>query len=420
MPKVITFAVLSDLHYKQHGVNATCRPSGATEHGDPIEELFTFLRDNEEDLQGSHQNIADYLLCPGDICDQADSEAFKVGWEQLKRLREQLGASTLIASTGNHEVDSRADPEHQTRGNSELHIDPIGFLQGISDYPSPLLQNDDRRWVYWGRGYEIIERPDALILLVNSSHYHNTTQPNEYERGRFNDAALDELRTDLKKRVDENQDRLFVALLHHHPIPHDDFDVKLGRIEMFNGQRLMLALKECPVAWLVIHGHKHFPRLVRYDNGSGPGKLIVLGAASAGTNLDGYAHRTSLQFYLIDAVVSDQQDEPTALGTLRAYSWSGTEWKTAVREPQGLPNGCGYNVPELGMKKIADEVKQSLSGGDAYSTWEEIVAKVPSLGHLLPSELQNFRRASANKGIVFVWNDEYCLPIELGLKEVAE
>lgn len=411
--KKITLAVVSDLHYRKHGSDLICRPAIAMQgtHADPMASLIAFLEDYKGRF-GESVSVADYLICPGDISDRGSHEGFDEGWSQLKQLQLVLGASHLLAATGNHEVDSRVSVAHDTAGNAELNVDPIQALQRHDDYPSTLLAGSDRRWIYWGRGYEFIEEEAVLFLLINTSHYHSTTRTNEFERGRIGDIALRCLREEMKLRVNQAKNKLFVAIMHHHPVPHQDLDVDLGKIEMDNGARLMEVFAESDVSWLILHGHKHFPRLVRGQSSTG---AIVFAAGSLGAHLHGtLAAKTQPQFYLIDAFVVNQDSQPEACGSIRAFSWSGSKWDVATQRNQGLPDRCGYRVPQLDISVLAKTVKEVLDGHSSpFVEWSELVELVPSLGNLLPEETRRLEKSLRVAKVNTVWPDENWFPTDV-------
>ena len=273
----------------------------------------------------------------------------------------------------------------------------------------------ERRWIYWGRGYEIIEKDDVFWLLVNSSHFHFTTRENEYERGRIGDVALETLRNELRNRVGHNDHRIFVMLIHHHPIPYENLDVDLGRIPMTNGPGLMRVLSECGVAWLVIHGHKHFPRLIR-SHDEGPGKSIVFAAGSVGTELSGaIAAHTRLQFYIIEADVMNQSAEPVATGRLRAFSWVDNDWQPSKKTNQGIPDRCGYAIPELSATTLAAIIERTVSAAGTYLTWDEIIQKAPLLGSVIPPDCKNLRRALSAVNVKATWPENEYFPTDLSV-----
>jgi hypothetical protein len=409
----ITLGIISDLHYRKHDSVPGCRPATAIQgtHADPMAGLLRFLKDFRES-EGVVGPIADFLLCPGDITDRGSQESFDEGWGKLKELQSTLGAHHLISATGNHEVDSRVSDEHDQVGNAEIYIDPLQSMQRHLDYPSTALLEQERRWIYWGRGYEFIEQEGVLFLLINSSHYHNTTRSNEFERGRIGDVTLQCLREEMKIRVDRTSALVYVALLHHHPIPHQDLDVDLGKIEMDNGAKLMQIFAESDVAWLVVHGHKHHPRLVRGQSSTG---AIVFAAGSFGAQLNGtLAALTQPQFYLVDAFIVDQQSQPEAKGAIRAFSWNGSAWGPSVQRNQGLPDRCGYKIPQLDISLLAREIRSKLDiESVSFMEWSEVVEIIPNLGHLLPEETKRLNSSLQVARVNTVWPQENWFPSDV-------
>ena len=414
----IRLAIISDLHFRRHAREQTYRPAAATQGKptDPVEGLLALIEKEGTKLGFDDDRIADYLLCPGDIGDMADAGAFNEGWVRLKALQQALGAKHLIASTGNHEVISRSKPVDDLSGNVEAEVDPLAAMQAQADYPSDLLDPDIRRWVYWGRGYEIIEQDEMLLLLLNSSHFHPTTRENEYERGRIGEVSLSVLREELMDRVKYNENRVFVMLLHHHPIAHESLDVKLGKIPMSNGANLMQVLAQTGVAWLVIHGHKHFPRLI-YSSDEGAGRSVVFAAGSGGAELTGdVADKTRLQFYIVEATVLNQQVMPKAEGRVRAYSWIDRGWQPSCKRKEGLPDRCGYRVPEMDFGVLGAEVHAALQGsGQKYMRWAELASVVPLLANVLPKDAPTLKRVLVSKGVNSTWEEDDYFPKEFSL-----
>jgi hypothetical protein len=414
MAKTVRLAIISDLHFRAD-LNGAYRPAAGSQGAsfDPIAGLLDFLRKDGDALKGTDGSIADYLVCPGDICDRANAQAFNVGWEKLKEIQTVLGAAHMVAATGNHEVISRTEV---TDGGvqPESAIDPLCHLQKLREYPTCLLRTEAERWTYWGRGYEIIEEESILILLVNSSHFHFTMAPGEYLRGRIGEVALKLLRDELKNRVDQDRDRIFLVLMHHHPISHVDLDVELGRTEMYNGAHLMQILSECGVAWLVIHGHKHHPKL-RFGSDDGPGKSIIFAAGSGGAELTGeLAARTRLQFYIVEADVTTQALDAQAAGRIRSFSWVDNRWQHCLRKDHGLPDRCGFSIPECDVAGAAKKVATVLCQSSyAYLTWEEVMESVPELSMLLPGKIEVLRRALSAEGVNATWPESNHFPTDL-------
>jgi predicted MPP superfamily phosphohydrolase len=408
MPK-IRLAVASDLHYAAPATGQPSRPATAAngEAGDPMHALLRLIEHEKAAHDTSHALQADYLLCPGDITSRASKEGFDTGWSRLKDLRQALGAAELIATTGNHEVHSRADDEDHIPGVSTRAFDPWSVMQSHSDYPCTSFSDDDR-WVYWGRGYRIAERDAILFVVINSSHFHDTTLANEYERGRISDIALDALQAELQVFVDKNKSRAFVALLHHHPIAHESSSAPEEKIQMHNGARLMSLLENTGVAWLVIHGHKHQGRLINAQGDQNP--PFVLAAGSFGAFLDGLlATQTRLQFYIVEIESCDQGVLPTVRATIKAWSWSGTAWEVSSKQEHGLPDGCGFRRPAVALEAIAAQLLQTL-GTSSYLEWPEAVAAHAELGQLMPGQTRYLRNALHAAGVKSTWESDAWFP----------
>lgn len=400
--RVLRLAIVSDLHYRDHGDGKECRPAASAQgvEYDPIAALIEHVKNSPGDAQWR----ADYLLCPGDIPDRADENAFRIGWERLRALMGALGARHLIAATGNHEVISRADDKlHGLAGNAELSLDPLGYLQSYEDYPSSVWNGLDRRWVYWGRGYEFIEDGNLLLLLINSSHFHPTTRENEFERGRIGDVGIRELRVEIARKIAETKAGAFVVLLHHHPISHESLDFSLGRIEMFNGSKLVEVLSESGVSWLIVHGHKHHGRLVM-TQGDGC-QSVVLAAGSSGAMLSGgQGMRTRLQAYLVEMDLADPKGSPRLQGRVHALSWIDNAWAPATDHSHGIPDGCGFAIPMVNAAEAARASGAYLSDNALeFLSWIELTKAVPQLANLMPGQLKYLRSELDRIGIKSTW-----------------
>lgn len=404
VPRSIKFAIISDLHYRDSHPGKECRPSAAqgNDSDDPIEAFSK--------LVGANSLTADYLLCPGDITDKASKKALTEGWKKLQDLEKALGARHLIATTGNHEVDSRAGESHDKSGNSELEIDPIGHLQGLDGYPSSIWNGEDRKWVYWGRGYEFIRDEEVLFLLINSSHFHPTTRENEFERGRIGDLSIKMLHEEIAEQISKSDARVFVALLHHPPISHESLDFDLGRIEMFNGSRLIEILDRSGRPWLVVHGHKHHGRIV-IAQGSGF-QPIVFAAGSAGAHLVGkHALNARLQCYVVDVEIPNSTLTPSLKGSVRAFSWIDHAWVSALVPTHGIPDGCGFAIPSVDLTALAQQIrKRVLEASGTFSKWNELVAHIPQLLNLLPGQLPMLKSSVEAIGGSFTWPADRAFP----------
>lgn len=411
MSETLRIAVLSDLHYRCHELGQPCRPASSVDGAqlDPVAAFLDYVKRN--DLK------ADYLICPGDITDRAAAKPLEEGWRKLQEIKEALAARHLIASTGNHEVESRVPPNtHDKAGNAEEDFDPLKCLQALDDYPSSCWSGIDRKWVYWGRGYEFIEDGDVLFLLINSSHFHPTTQINEFERGKLSDICIQLLRIEIGQRIESTKATVFVTVLHHPPISHESLELDLGRTTMFNGARLIELLDCSGQAWLVIHGHKHHGRIV-LAQGSGC-QPVVFAAGSAGAAMEGrQGLELRLQSYIVEVEVHPKDSLPQLRGTVQSFSWIENDWRPAAIRKHGIPDGSGFASPLVQVQTLLPAIVSYAERTSAFVKWHELLNAVPQLRNLLPDQMGHLRTAIERKGGVFTWKEGHAFPDDLRLEE---
>lgn len=410
----VKLVVISDLHYRKHP-NQEVRPAAASRGAGDYDPVAAFV-----DTLRSDGVSADYVICPGDITDRASPDGLKFGWERLKEIKGVVGARHLIAATGNHEVCSRDDdPVHERAGNSEASVDPLGMLQSLPDYPSSHWNGSDRSWVYWGRGYEFIDDGVALFLLINSSHFHPTMRANEFERGRISDQTLKRLSDEIGEKTASSDAKVFIAVLHHPPVSHESLQHDLGRIEMFNGSRLVEILDRSGYPWLILHGHKHAGRLVMAQ-GAGC-QPIVFAAGSIGADLVGHQAGlyTKLQGYVLTIDLSDGPLH-TLRGNVVSYAWVDNKWGLATAPRHGIPTGCGFSSPSINVNDLAGRLRSGvIEKGLDYLKLSEMKAEVPELRYLMPGQVELFRGAVQRLGGVFTWPENQFYPDDVSF-EVAQ
>lgn len=407
----IRVAIVTDLHYDIEKDGGVPLPEVALRGTriDPMAALNLFLEEE------ASEDPIDILLCPGDITTRAKKAAFDEGWNRLNNLKVVLGASHLIASTGNHEIASRAGDEHSLAGNVELAVEPLELLLSVNDYPAA-FSDPLKKWVYWGRGYEIIEGDNWAVVIINSCHYHGSLLSNEYERGRISQAALRELEIDLEKIKDKYPFRL--VLLHHPPVPQEGSQsASLGKIPMQNGEQLVSLLEKTCRDWIVIHGHKHFHRLIRAQGGATCAP-IIFSAGSFGANLPGeIAQLTRNQFYILTLeAVKSPLGKPRIRGRFDSYFWDGFEWAHVYDMSKGLPHGCGFRWKNIDIEGIALQIQNHLEVNSLpYCNWEDLVSTIEDLRYLMPDNIQELKNALDYLNISYFSEKKTWFPSQLSM-----
>ena len=260
------------------------------------------------------QNInADLLICCGDFADKAHPTALRVAWTEVLKLQKAVKARKLAVTVGNHDVDSTYKYNDQ---------DAIGFIQSLAPpFPVANARTSDH---FWSRHFYLIEEPEYRVIILNSCAFHGGPDP-ERKCGRISSFTLQNLRKTIET-TDPKPVNLLVC--HHHPHKHNE--LKLGEYdEMVGGQDLLGILD---ANWIVIHGHKHHPK-VCYAKG-GNDSPIVFSAGSLSARLyPELANQVRNQCYLLEFPIASI-DKLGLVGQFRAWDWNmGTGWVSA-----GIPN----------------------------------------------------------------------------------
>jgi hypothetical protein len=312
---------------------------------------------------------ASAVVCCGDLTTCADPTAMNLGWLQLHRLAAELGAGEPIVTVGNHDLDSR----FKTSATSPQRI--LRFL----DPPFPTA--DVRASAsYWSSGYCVMDRvPDVRFVLVNSCslHGYQTEKERQLDHGAIPEQIFSQLPDDLASR---SPAQINILVCHHHPVeielPPEDKSV------VTNGDQLIKLLSDLsPPNWMILHGHRHLPK-VHYANSSATSP-VIFSAGSLAANLHlGIQGRAANQFYVLDI----ESDSGAGIrGRYEAWTWDQYEgdWRKG-EDTLALPGqgGFGYRPdPTVAASRIAQLLPAQ--PGTAL-TWHAIEDQECDFKYLLP------------------------------------
>jgi hypothetical protein len=389
----LRIGVLSDLHAHDSRIDGAgggrfldVSTSLSSFTVNPIAGLFRLIEKKE--LR------ADVLLCGGDISDKAQQTAAQMAWQWVIEVGSRLKASTVVGTPGNHDLDSR---------HLQNKFDPKGLLQQL--LPSFPIPGDQRlNDMFWSRHFSYIDSEDLRIVTLNSAAFHGGAE-GELTHGRIADYTLNNLNELLGSL---HPKRVNIILCHHHPLKHrelledDDYEV------MKNGEILLDMLSDPSMGeWMVIHGHRHVPR-IRYASG-GNWQPIVFSAGSFSGQL--YPGNTAAnQFYIIEFRLEPGCDVGLA-GYIEAWDWHlGKGWQPASSQ-SGLPHKTGFGW-RGSLRQLADKVAAALT--EPAVKWATMVLRVPELEYLMERDIRALAHllALSQKNIVF---NEYGCPNEIGI-----
>lgn len=324
------------------------------------------------------------VLCAGDLADKADATALTSVWADVNALANAAG-SILIATAGNHDVDSRGGTE----------IDPRGVLFDLS----PLFPHDDEisRSSYWSRNYCIVDGPTVSggaevgwrVVSLNSSAFHGLSSDHgkELDFGRVSRRTSSRLERDLQARPPA---KLKILLVHHHVEQMPDVDTEeKGQIREVEH---LLAMLEKNGPWLVVHGHKH-RAYFQYARG-GAGSAAVFSAASLSAFAWGQASSiTSNQVHLISLMDPVASGVPSLgfAATFKSWAWRpGVGW-TPAESSGGWPGegGFGWRIDPAALARM---IRGRGIGPTEALTFEMLKEAYPEMPYLSPADTQHLAR----------------------------
>lgn len=386
MTKKFRIAVASDFHAHSKPYDDKDAPSYLSLHSpegrtavNPVAGIEALIA--EQNLE------ADILLCPGDMGDKADIAAQSYVWRKLQDLGRLLNAGQVLATAGNHDLDSR----------NSADFDAKGGLQSLSPvFPGLSEELCDR---YWSRNYVIHEEASWRIVLLNSSAYHGGRAPKndehageeEYNRGRISLRTLERLKAELEG---SNKLPLNILLTHHHPARNSDIPNSIDYSEMVAGDQLINLLSELNTgSWLVIHGHKHVPKIWYAGSGTGAGPVIMsAGSFSAKLypEIGGIARN---QFYIVEIdIEATESNQMGVLGQVYAWDWSPHIGWQEAKDGSGIPYVAGFGWRENADRVATDVANAFADLATPFAQWGDVGKSIPLHPFLTPQALKRLRR----------------------------
>jgi len=369
MSITLTLAIISDLHC--HPSNVNYKPetflttdllrSNKGKH--PVESLMNLI--------DTEKMIVDLTICPGDFSNKADTQGLISGWNYVLEISQRLKSDQTIATLGNHDVPSR----------DESVIDIFETVKGVGrDFP---IRDKDKLASFWENGYCIIEDENTEILVINSVKFHSNRA--ELDRGRITNTQLDE----LKSLLSPNQDKIKIALCHHHPIQHERFDLGSHDL-MILGNELVDMLEKNNYD-ILIHGHKHDPWL-RYSPGQGTLPVFSSGSFSATEQILFSDRRNT--FHLLEIT---KEKGSKAKGVIKTYEYyQGKGWQKS-KGTQSIPYLTGFGSKDT-IETISNQFI-SLVSGQKLNKWEDITKEIAELQFLSFQQLEQLSSTLKEKNI---------------------
>ncbi len=372
MSDILRIAVISDLHCRKSGepMRTTYLYSdllGKPVHQNPVTSLKDLFENELSDYS------ADILLCPGDISDRMEVQGLVSGWKYLEEAKRFLKAKYLITTVGNHDVNS-----HGLLSESyNYHVQNL-------DSSYPINNNEDLASRFWSSyHFFIFQTTEFLILTFDSCFDH--VNKDKAKMSEITDTILEKMENEIKKIKDDSLVK--IALLHHHPKPFSNIAslYKDGDV-LERGDRFLDLLDRYGFD-LVIHGHKHIPRLDHFD-GNLP--VFCAGSFSSRMNVSEWPQCNNT-FHIIEIDKKSKSESSKAKGIVKTWEYAfSAGWKMSRNIDACFPAFTGFGnlnrdmsmlASRIGLwfRRVTDPLKEVVS-------YQKVIDEFPEINHLTPNE----------------------------------
>lgn len=384
MSELFRVVVLSDIHAGEVGHGDTfviTEPPSSRANENPLRDLIGFAE--------RHSIRADLLLCPGDLGNRAHPAGRVYGWGTLQELASAFGTNSVVATVGNHDVETRTPS-----------VDQAQLLKSLAPrYP---VSEATQASKYWSDGFYIDDTdPRYRILNIDTCadfppHPGAGATPDQVrahelfvERGAV---SLDRIAAIETALAPLSEKPVNIALMHHHPVEHARHDLLKDTYgPVVNGEKLIGALELASNCgrWMLVHGHKHIPNFT-IDGGSAYSPMVLCAASVGGHLWQPIAAIARNQFHVIEWEIDRQVGLPITRGRVQSWAWSFGKGWTEAPPTTGLPAEFGFGAIE-DPRDLADQVVSTLiASGSEFERWRDIRESFPALRYLGPRDFELF------------------------------
>lgn len=378
--RIVRMAVISDCHARSGKTPTTDQRTWVqTEEQDPGSNPLAGLCD----LIESEALHADVLLCPGDLCDQAEWSALDYVWKQLGHVARSLGASAIVATAGNHDIDSHAIHKTETIERGLLDLDPPFPSRDLAAAAS-----------YWDGRISIVNGDTWRVVTLNSTLMRELDRSaGERDHGEISRETINRLRTELRGQ----SAAINVLLCHHHPLPSTHLNPD-DRSQMEGGDELVRLLDEIGGPWFVVHGHKHEPDL-DYLVGTA-NSPVRLASGSVGVILSArHASHVRNQLHVIEFPIEHCEKIHLGMaGNVRSFTWRALSgWEQALAG-DGLPANAGFGHRANGRALAGEIIERAQAARVGALDRAAILTSEPKLEFMLPKDIKHLIVSLTEKG----------------------
>jgi len=301
---------------------------------------------------------ADILLCPGDLADKADEQGIISSWAFLEEIMRELNADSLFGVPGNHDINSRKN----------YGKEPFAFIKSFHEnFP---VSDENMKIKFWESKYCLMVFKSSLFLLLNTVHDH--TDGEKAKGSSILPETLESIRAELQ-HLKMSDFKHKVCVMHHHPVKHSNIQNWKDTDSVDRGDELMSILSQYGFN-IVIHGHKHQPRLIEHS--SVP--ILAAGSFASYANLQGTGIQT--MFHIIEL------QEGSRKGVINSWEYDIVNGWTQ-KDNKAFPPRIGFGAL-LNISGTAQKINEIYEcQGKIPLFYDAIVKVIPDIQYLIPDKL---------------------------------
>lgn len=384
----INLLIASDIHAAHESVKDTRVHIEQHFAGkNPLYDFVSFCK--------TYKNKIDYIIVPGDITDKANEDALGYCWKALNEAACHLSAR-LISVPGNHDIETSTLVDNRYEYLTRLELPYPTYKESLNKE-------------FFTKGWTIIEEDNHRILLIDST-FGFPPLPDalsmfeDYQRELRFGCCSDKLISTLHSYLSVAEEKLNIAVLHHHPQEHQKRSYLKDYCTMTDGDALIEALSIHALqsgSWFIVHGHKHIPQLIsnKLHSNNGPS---ILCSASLGSRLwDPVDTIACNQFHIVQLYNNEQYN--SLCGSVKSFSWGyGVPWKLSDRSEKSFPPNSGFGYP-FGMKILGDQLISFMNTNmRTILERDELFMNFPDLHNVLPDDYISLEKYLRENGFSFL------------------
>lgn len=311
----------------------------------------------------------DYLCVAGDLTSKGSPQEFVYCEKLLLEIADAIGISKerILLGLGNHDIDWNICKLYSsfTKTTPEFPLDLVrDKYRRIASQASVVnLENIPRYQLPGPAPFSGIFEDDGFIMFVLNTGWYCTDEQ-AFSHGKLDQTQMDWF--EEKAREYKSSAKWKIVLMHHHPYSYS-FHVPCVDISMLEeGSRLIEIAGDNGID-LILHGHRHHPKVATSQNASWKKPLTCICAGSFAVNA---SHRSGGEIPNTIHII-ELTDEIGVLNLLN-YQYSQAEgWIPIINNSPITPLDHKMKLGKIFSEEQINEAIQKLPSNQTLS-WENL------------------------------------------------